>query len=48
MTRYLIDTNIVRFNIEGNKEVEASWEKCKNNNDTLLLSMVTVEELNLN
>lgn len=45
MTRYLIDTNIVRFYIEGNKEVEAFWDKCKKNNDTLLLSMVTVGEL---
>lgn len=45
MARYLIDTNIVRFYVEGNKEVEAFWDKCRQNNDTLLLSMVTVGEL---
>ncbi|MTT32911.1 hypothetical protein GMB86_12930 [Terrilactibacillus sp. BCM23-1] len=45
MTRYLINTNIVRFYIESNKEVDVFWEKCKQNNDTLLLSMVTVGEL---
>ena len=45
MKRYLIDTNIIRFYIEGNPEVNKFWVECEANDDTLLLSMVTVGEL---
>lgn len=45
MARYLIDTNIVRFYIEEQKQVTEFLNQCKQNNDTLLLSMVTVGEL---
>lgn len=45
MKRYLIDTNIIRFYIEGILEVIKFWEECEANDDTLLLSMVTVGEL---
>ncbi|MFS1514809.1 type II toxin-antitoxin system VapC family toxin [Chengkuizengella sp. SCS-71B] len=45
MKRYLIDTNIVRFYIQGNTQVETFMKQCEVNDDILLISMVTVGEL---
>ncbi|AQQ54183.1 type II toxin-antitoxin system VapC family toxin [Planococcus lenghuensis] len=45
MTRYLIDTNIIRFYIQQQRDVERFLDNCMANEDTLLLSMVTVGEL---
>lgn len=45
MTRYLIDTNIIRFYLANHPAVVEFWEKSRNQGDTFLLSQVTVGEL---
>ena len=47
MTRYLLDTNILRYYFESRSEVEIFFNNCRIQGDDFLISYITYEEIRL-